>query len=217
MPAPVPPIPKSTSAPELASEPGSASVSSSEPASASVSISEPNSESSTSADATVWGVLYNLSPADETTLDKYEGHNHYRNPHPTPNPIPSDRPRKPYEQGGWDYNKLYLSVTVTKWLVEPKTFGLATVEAGEMHGNRNAGEEPNSTIVTALIYVDELRTLSGKISPEYIGRMNRAIDESVKLGLPGEWCEGAMRTWVMKGVYPGDNYWGTREGYVEGE
>jgi hypothetical protein len=134
MPAPVLLIPKSKLAPEIASEPGSASVSSSEPASASVSISEPNSESSTSADTTVWGVLYNLSPADETRLDKYEGHNQYRNPRPTPNPIPSDRSRKPYEQGGWDYNKLYLPVTVTKWLVEPKTFGLANEEAGEMHG-----------------------------------------------------------------------------------
>lgn len=217
MPARVLPNPKSASAPEVASAPGSASVSSSELASASDSISEQNSESSTSADATVWGVLYNLSPADEETLDEYEGHDHYRNPLPTPNPIHADRARKPYEQGGWDYNKLYLPVTIPKWLVEPETFGLATAEAGEMRGSRNAQGEPNSMTVTALVYVDERRTAAGEISPEYIGRMNRAIDESVQLGLPGEWCEAAMRTWVVKGVYPGENYWGTREGYVEGE
>ena len=163
-------------------------------------ISNPN-------ESTVWGVLYNLSPEDEETLDAYEGHNDGRNQFPKENPTVEDRVRKPFLQGGWDYNKLYLPVTVTKWLVEPAEFGLEEAE------ETTVGLE-----VRVLVYVDEERVDEGTINEEYIGRMNRAIDEGVGLGLPGEWCEAVMRKWIPKGVYPGDYYYfGTSEGYVEEE
>lgn len=152
----------------------------------------------------VWGVLYDLQPADEETLDMYEGHNQRRNPFPKENPDVNQRMRKPYLQGNWDYNKQYVPVTVTKWLVEPSKFGLPEGTA--------AGAS-----VRVLAYVDEMRLEEGVITPEYIGRMNRAIDESVRLGLPRAWCEKVMRKWIPKGVYPADFYFGTSEGYVEGE
>ena len=161
-------------------------------------ISNPN-------ESTVWGVLYNLSPENEETLDAYEGHNDGRNPFPEENPTVEDRERKPFLQGGWDYNKLYLPVTVTKWLVSPEEFGLDS--------DITVGVE-----VRVLVYVDELRVEEGTINKEYIGRMNRAIDEGVGLGVPGEWCEKAMRKWIPRGHYPGDYYYfGTSEGYVEEE
>lgn len=153
---------------------------------------------------TVWGVLYDLQPDDEDMLDMYEGHNYRRNPFPKENPDVSQRMRRPYQQGNWDYNKQYLSVTVTKWLVEPTKFGLPE--------GTSAG-----VTVRVLAYVDEIRIEEGTIKQEYIGRMNRAIDESVKLGLPESWCEKVMRKWIPKGVYPADYYFGTSEGYIEEE
>jgi hypothetical protein len=150
---------------------------------------------------TVWGVLYNLTQGDEDILDMYEGHNDRRNPRPNPNPDASQRMRKPFEQGGWDYNKHYLPVMVAKWLVEPTTFGLPE----------------GTSSVRVLVYVDEFRTGEGPIKREYIGRMNRAIDESVQLGMPRAWCEKVMRKWVTEGVYPLPRYVGTSQGYVEEE
>lgn len=157
----------------------------------------------------VYGLVYNLSPSDESTLDLYEGHNPSRNPSPTPNPLASERPRKPHLQGGWDYNKLYLPLTITHWLVDPGELGLKL--ASEKEASNLEG--PNK--VRALVYVDEHRTLEGTIIPEYIGRMNRGIDEGCDLGVPRGWCEGVMRRWVTEGVYPRGWDVGTREGYVE--
>lgn len=161
----------------------------------------PNQHASDTDATTVWGVLYDLSPTDEETLDAYEGHNDRRNPFPKPNPDASLRARKPHLQGNWDYNKQYLPVSVTKWLVDPMTFGLPA----------------ETSKVDVLVYVDELRVEEGEIKREYVGRMNRAIDESVALGVPRAWCESVMRRWVPKGVYPADYYFGTSEGYVEEE
>lgn len=154
--------------------------------------------------AIVWGVLYNLTAEDEEILDLYEGHNDGRNPDPAPNPDVSQRMRKPFQQGNWDYNKQYLPVTTSQWLVDPTNFGLLK------------STSPAAT-VRVLVYVDEFRTSEGPIQREYIGRMNRAIDESVKLGMPRVWCEKVMRKWVTEGVYPLPRYVGTNQGYVEHE
>jgi hypothetical protein len=144
----------------------------------------------------VYGLLYNLSPANELLLDGFEGVSSPRNRSPVPNPVDADRLRKPHLQGTWDYNKLYLDVSVTKWLVDPGESGLEGTSKDE------------EDRIRALVYVDEIRVTEAEIQKEYIGRMNRAIDESVALGVPGEWCEGVMRKWVAKGVYP--------RGYVVG-
>jgi hypothetical protein len=162
-------------------------------------IVELPSDTLNSDSSTVWGVLYNLTPDDEEILDMYEGHDEGRNPKPKPNPDVSQRMRKPFEQGDWDYNKHYLPVTVAKWLVEPTTFGL----------------REGTSSVRVLTYVDEFRTVEGTIKQEYIGRMNRAMDESVQLGMPRSWCEKVMRKWVAEGVYPPPKYIGTSQGYVE--
>lgn len=148
----------------------------------------------------VWGIMYNMTAADEEILDHYEGYTEWRNPSPTLNPDVNSRSRKPFLQENWDYNKQYLEVTVTKWLSKkPAHFGCEGVE----------GER-----VTSLVYVDELRSREGTIVPAYEGRMNRAIDESVRLGVPRDWIERTMRKWVKPGIYPPDGYIGTDEGYI---
>jgi len=153
-------------------------------------------------ETTVWGLVYNMTAADEATLDLYEGHNYYRNPKPQPNPDPLHRQKTPYLQGGWDYNKHYLPVTVTKWLAKnPSQYGI----------DGRLGET-----ITVLAYVDEFRTGEGVIAEEYIGRMNRAIDESAQLGVPRTWMDKIMRKkgWVTIGDYAPEEYVGDDRGYI---
>lgn len=160
---------------------------------------------------TVWGILYNLSAADEAQLDRYEGHNEARNPKPELNSDPQTQQQKPYLQGGWDYNKHYLPMTVTKWFRDPRGYGIEYVDWSIDKVNQN-------TSIRALVYVDELRVKPGVINQEYIGRMNRAIREAVKLGLPQTWVDNVMRRFVPAGIeVDAHGYVGTDEGYVEAE
>ncbi|KAK5062771.1 hypothetical protein LTR84_004846 [Exophiala bonariae] len=171
-------------------------------------VSLPPSDAASDAN-TVWGVVYNMSPEDEARLDLYEGHNDERNSNVQVNPDPASQVWKPYLQGGWDYNKHYLPMTVTKWSRNPKEYG---VEA--------AGESATElqTTIRALVYVDEFRTRPGSIKHEYVGRMNRAIAESVALGIPEGWVNSVLRKFVPEGVsVDEEGYVGTPDGYVEGK
>lgn len=160
----------------------------------------------------VWGLIYNLSAEDEARLDKFEGHDQGRNPLPALNPEPSEQLQKPYLQGNWDYNKHYLPVTVTKWLADPNLYGVIAPDwtAESYHSA--------PTSIRALVYVDEFRTTPGRINQEYIGRMNRAIRESIQLGLSQTWVDAIMRPYIPLGVEVNDDgYVGTDKGYVEAE
>lgn len=175
-------------------------------------VALPPSEAATD-ETTVWGVLYNMSPEDEARLDQYEGHNEARNPDPEPNPDPDTQLIKSHLQGGWDYNKHYLPMTVTKWLRDPGEYGVSVP-------GWSTDESPGSgnVVVRALVYVDEFRTTPGKIMAEYIGRMNRGIEESVRLGLPQSWVDAVMRKYIPGGIFVDEEgYVGTDEGYVEAE
>lgn len=179
---------------------GYANVVASSEASAGASVDE----------STVWGLVYNLSADDEARLDKFEGHDESRNPFPEINPTLSLRQKIPYTQGNWDYNKHYLPVTVTKWLADPNGYGVKASNWAVEHGS--------PTSVRVLVYVDELRTTPGRISWEYIGRMNRAIRESVELGLPQAWVDAVMRQYIPSGVeVDHEGYVGNDNGYVEAE
>lgn len=166
-------------------------------------------------DTTVWGVLYNMDAVDEARLDMYEGHNEARNPEPQINPDPHTQLVKPYLQGGWDYNKHYLPMTVTKWLRDPNQYG---VSVPGWTPDSSSAQHNHNTTVRGLVYVDEFRTAPGKIVYEYIGRMNRAIDEGVALGMPRAWVDKVMRPFIPLGIYVDEEgYVGTDEGYVEAE
>ncbi|KAK5938941.1 hypothetical protein PMZ80_009133 [Knufia obscura] len=159
---------------------------------------------------TVWGLVYDLSAEDEARLDMFEGHDTTRNPSPELNPDPSRQQEVPYLQGSWDYNKHYLPMTVTKWLKDPNQYGV---------GVPGWSEGDNQQIsIRGLVYVDELRTQPGKINQEYIGRMNRAIRESVELGIPQTWVDAVMRQYIPAGIeVDHEGYVGTDKGYVEAE
>lgn len=160
---------------------------------------------------TVWGVLYNLSFEDEARLDRYEGHNDSRNPTPQINPDAQTQRQKPYLQGDWDYNKHYLPLTVTKWMQDPRDFGIT-------FSNWSPHAVNQETSIRALVYVDELRTKPGKINQEYIGRMNRAIRESVKMGIPQDWVDQVLRKYIPMGIeVDASGYIGTDQGYIEAE
>jgi hypothetical protein len=155
-----------------------------------------------SGDDVVWGLIYNMSAEDEARLDLYEGHNTTRNPTPELNEDPATKDVREYLQGGWDYNKHHLPMTVAKWLRDPNEYGINTSDA---------------RVIRALVYVDEFRTVPGRIVREYIGRMNRGIDESVALGVPQSWVDRVMRPFIPANILSREGYVGTDRGYVEGE
>lgn len=52
-------------------------------------------------EATVWGVLYNMTLGDEKVLDGYEGYDEGRNPYSQKNPDLNSAHRTPFLQGDW--------------------------------------------------------------------------------------------------------------------
>lgn len=175
-------------------------------------VAQPETDQATDENV-VWGLVYNLSAADEARLDMFEGHDDRRNPQPRLNADPSGQCKKPYLQDGWDYNKHYLPVTVTKWLINPEEVG---VRASDW--STSAQNVKGVSSIRVLVYVDEVRTRRGTILQEYIGRMNRAIRESVELGLQQHWVDAVMRPQVPAGIEVDDEgYIGTDEGYIEAE
>ncbi len=102
---------------------------------------------------------------------------------------------------------------MTKWLTDPNDYGVSVPDwsSDPLSGSDN-------TTIRALVYVDEHRTAPGEINHEYIGRMNRAIAESVQLGVPQSWVDNVMRTFVPPDIHVDEEgYVGTDEGYIEAE
>ncbi|KAF7122167.1 hypothetical protein CNMCM5793_000123 [Aspergillus hiratsukae] len=130
----------------------------------------------------VFGVLYEMDPADELLLDGYEGVDHAAGPSRCDKKVAVEiRPR---EQGRGEYNKWYVPATVTRWLDEEQRvlrMGAAAVAAS------------GPQVTTVLVYVDEERVRLGFPRDEYIPRMNRAIREAVSIGFPKQWAEEVMR------------------------
>ncbi|PYI32791.1 hypothetical protein BP00DRAFT_308316, partial [Aspergillus indologenus CBS 114.80] len=137
------------------------------------------------AEEAVYGVLYAMDERDERLLDGFEGVDWDAPPAGgsgdgrkggavAPSPSLSVRPR---EQGQGDYNKWVVEAEVVQWL----------------EGQSRDGGSSSSSTVPVLVYVDELRVKLGPPKDEYIPRMNRAIRESVALGLPEKWAEEVMR------------------------
>ncbi|KAL2824753.1 hypothetical protein BDW59DRAFT_147018 [Aspergillus cavernicola] len=130
----------------------------------------------------VFGVLYEMSQADERVLDGYEGVDHCSSLVGSSTgegggSVPASiRPR---EQGAGEYNKWYVRARVVKWLDE-----------GYRARNGLEGEGGEARV---LVYVDEMRVKLGDPKDEYIPRMNRAIKEAVQLGFPGDWAARVMR------------------------
>lgn len=182
---------------------------------------EPDTFAAAADKNSVWGVIYDIAPEDEARLDMYEGHSPYQNDEPRQNtdPSPEARARKPFLQDDWTYNKLYLPVTVTRWHNNPETFNWEPYRpASEVAQSHACSTEPSSegTKIRVLVYVDEAHTKPGRIEDEYIGRMNRAIQEAIELGVPEHWVENAMRAYVPRDVFPDEGYVGRHVSPVRG-
>ncbi|KAL1963233.1 hypothetical protein VTN77DRAFT_8558 [Rasamsonia byssochlamydoides] len=131
----------------------------------------------------VFGILYDMTPEDEYLLDFYEGVDHNAPAAPLHSKV--DRKIRPREQGSGDYNKWYVPATVTKWLTDD-------ADDDDQEGLLLKNEKT----ITVLVYVDEEHVRVGPPKTEYIARMNRAIRESVELGLPRDWVDSVMRKFI---------------------
>ncbi|KAJ5189817.1 hypothetical protein N7491_008139 [Penicillium cf. griseofulvum] len=128
----------------------------------------------------VYGVLYQMDIGDEGILDGYEGVDTWAASARAADGVPvSVRPRV---QGNGSYNKWFVEADVVKWLD-----GAEEVRAGL---------ENREGKVPVLVYVDENCVRLAEPKFEYIARMNRAIRESVDLGVPMKWVEEVMRKFI---------------------
>lgn len=118
----------------------------------------------------VYGVLYDMGEEDERILDGFEGVD-YSAPDAAEEGAVEGMVREK-EQGHGSYNKWVVEAEVVKWM--------------NVDGNE-------AKTVPVLVYVDEVRVQNGPPKAEYVPRMNRAIRESVVLGLPAKWAEEVMR------------------------
>lgn len=129
---------------------------------------------------TIYGVLYQMDLGDERILDGYEGVDTSAIDAGVEDGVPvSIRPKV---QGEGSYNKWFVEADVVKWLDGAEGF-----KAGLDEGK-----------VPVLVYVDENCVKLSGPKFEYIARMNRAIRESVGLGVPKEWVEEVMRKFIPK-------------------
>lgn len=131
---------------------------------------------------TVYGVLYQMDVGDERILDGYEGVDTRAADAEAGDGVSvSIRPRV---QGDGSYNKWFVGADVVKWLD-----GAEGIKAG-------LGDGKGKGKVPVLVYVDENCVRLSEPKFEYIARMNRAIRESVDLGVPVGWVEEVMRKFI---------------------
>lgn len=133
----------------------------------------------------VFGILYDMTIDDEDLLDMYEGVDDEAADAPPDGKV--DRKIRPKEQGDGSYNKWYVPAIVTKWLDGR--------DEEEQHGGKQQQLNLNNTL-TVLVYIDERHVRVGPPKTEYIARMDRAVRESVELGLPNDWAESVIRKFV---------------------
>lgn len=126
----------------------------------------------------IYGILYDMDPADERILDGYEGIDHCAEEADGSGEVGVDvRPR---EQGEGDYNKWYVSAEIVQWLGEGK-HPLKTGPGGQ---------------VPVLVYVDEERVMVSPPKREYIPRMNRAMREAAEVGVSKRWLNEELRRFI---------------------
>ncbi|KAJ5121155.1 uncharacterized protein N7515_009116 [Penicillium bovifimosum] len=128
----------------------------------------------------VYGVLYQMDLEDELILDAYEGVDGLAGDADPDCGVPVTV--RPKVQGDGSYNKWYSEAEVVRWLD-----GAEGVREG-------LGIDGGS--VPVLVYVDENCVRLAEPRFEYIARMNRAIRESVALGVPRSWVDQVMRKFI---------------------
>lgn len=111
----------------------------------------------------VYGLVYTLTPTDESLLDKNEG-------------VPIA------------YQKEHLRTSF--WSSD--------------HGSWVDVTKPATAEMEMLVYIDRNRTSEDEPKKEYIYRMNRGIDDAVKMGVPREYVDSVMRRFIPAEPDEGD-------------
>ncbi|KAI9857584.1 MAG: hypothetical protein M1813_008176 [Trichoglossum hirsutum] len=75
------------------------------------------------------------------------------------------------------------------------------------------GEGSKGEAVSGLVYVDVKRVLEGDPQEEYIGRMNMAIEDVLKVGVPQWYIDKYIRKSIPKS-YPSSSH--PRDGFLDG-
>jgi gamma-glutamylcyclotransferase len=122
-------------------------------------VSKPPKEDYTN---TVFGLVYSLTPTDESRLDLNEG-------------VPVA------------YTKAHL----------PCTFWSAGSPSApeSQHSKIDTNQPPTSTL-EMLVYIDRKRTTPDEPRKEYIYRMNQGIADAIELGVPEGYVEDVMREFI---------------------
>lgn len=141
----------------------------------------------------VYGLIYWLTTADEETLDGFEGF--HLSKCGGRNPVEGERKWKPYLQGRCDYNKFYLKVGIERWIVPApgSSVGAGGIDSSKIFDVNSPDVEFGGKVITALVYVDEMRTTPGRIKEEYVARLSRAALESIPYGMPESWFDANMK------------------------
>lgn len=97
--------------------------------------------------------------------------------------------------------------------------GVPTVYSKEVHSvrlwpvhdteNVHATEETDGKHKDMLVYISHRFTTDGKAREEYVYRMNKAIEDAEKEGMPADYVSGVLRKWIPKRT--------GKEGMGEGE
>ncbi|KAF9734707.1 hypothetical protein PMIN06_008045 [Paraphaeosphaeria minitans] len=125
----------------------------------------PNAEPTTNH---VYGLIFTLTPSDETSLDAHEG-------------VPTA------------YTKEHLPVDF--WAASSADCRVDTTVPPTEAGGR------------MLVYVDRRRVVASTPRADYVYRINRGVEDAVRLGVPAAYVEGVVRRFVPAG----------EEGEEEGE
>ncbi|KAK2735703.1 hypothetical protein FQN57_001152 [Myotisia sp. PD_48] len=129
-------------------------------------------------DDCVYGILYDMNPADEKMLDLCEG----VRSHVPANSALVPRRIRPCKQGPSSYNKWFVKVvTIIEWLDKDQEKMRSTWHTNDL---------------VALVYIDEKRVGAGKANHEYVPRMQRACDEGLQMGIPGWWFEAVWKKFM---------------------
>ncbi len=180
----------STTSNSFPSASASASASTSTSASAAKHDNDNDEEEGIADDDVVYGLLYALTPTDEAQLDINEG-------------VP------------FAYQKFLLDVEVLGSGVDGNDDDDGQTTQEEVAAQRPQAELTGQVKkVKALIYIDDKRIVEGVPRSEYVGRMNRGIEDAVRRGMPVGYVRGVLRRFIPEDggrgglrVVNGSDYW----------
>lgn len=119
----------------------------------------------------VYGLVYRLSPPDEARLDRNEG-------------VPTA------------YEKAFLPVDYWPADTPFPLSSSSSPPSSTFPARITTSNPPADPQREMLVYIDRRRVGRGVPKAEYVYRMNRGVEDAVRLGVPGGYVEGVVRGYV---------------------